>query len=455
MIIKCCNMYNIILLLKIYMPFTNKKKIKWIFFKVFANLNFAICILFFILFFSMLGSVIEQHQSLAYYQELYPVQSTFINFNWKAITFLGLDNIYESWWFLIILMILSCSLITCTFSVQLPSLRYARRWKFINRDIYTQPKVSFTEGTFVNKSMVNIVHCLNNKGYYCFSRQNKVYAYKGLIGRIAPIIVHISLILILIGATIGFTSGFIVQEMIPIGEVFHLKNILGSGFNNVAPIYLTFRIDDFYLNYNVDRSIKQFFSKLSYINDDGNKKVYPAIFVNSPLILKGMTFYQTDWQMNALRIQLDSSCTIQYKLNKVQIGKSIFWICRFPLEKTNHIFIIISSFNDSIYIYDSLGKFISVASLRQKVYVGEACFRVKEIMSSTGIQIKVDPGLSLVYLGFGFLIISTFISYISYSQLWFSISDNYCYLNGYTNRAVLYFEEELINIYHKYIENCM
>ena len=437
------------------MVFVNKKNMKWIFVKVFANLNFAICILFFILFFSMLGSIIEQHQSIAYYKQLYPDQvSSFLNFNWKVIIFFGLDHIYESWWFLIILILLSCSLITCTFSVQMPSLRYARRWKFINKEIYRQSKTTFIENTFIKKSIVNIVYCFNTKGYYCFNRQDKVYAYKGLIGRIAPIIVHVSLILILIGATVGFTSGFIIQEMIPIGEIFHLKNILGSGFNNVIPIYSTFRVDDFYIDYNSDKSIKQFFSKLSYINDNGQKQTYPAIFVNSPLRFKGMTFYQTDWQINALRIQLDPLCTVQYNLNKVQIGKSVFWVCRLPLEKNNYIFMIISNFNKNIYIYDSLGTFISVTSLNQKIYIGQTVFQIIEIMSSTGIQIKVDPGLSLVYFGFGLLMISTFISYISYSQIWFSInSDCHC-LNGYTNRAVLYFEEELTSIYYKYMKSC-
>ena len=438
------------------MLFTNKNKIKWMFFKVFANLNFAICILFLILFFSMLGSIIEQHQSLAYYQKLYPIKTSyFLTVNWKLIIFLGLDHIYESWWFFFILIVLSLSLIICTFSVQLPSLRHARRWKFINNNIIVKKKVRLVQDVIVNKSMINIAYCLNNQGYYCFSRHNKVYAYKGLIGRIAPVIVHISLIVILIGATFGFTNGFIVQEIIPVGEVFHIKNILGSGFNNVIPIYSTFRVDDFYINYNFDNSIKQFFSKLSYVNDNGYKKIYSTIFVNSPLRLKGMTFYQTDWQINALRIKVNSSCVVQYKLNKVQIGKSIFWICRLPLDNNNDIFMIISSLNDRIYIYNNIGKFISTVSVNQKVSINKTFFQVIEIMSSTGLQIKVDPGLPFVYLGFGLLIVSTFISYISYSQLWFTISNDNWYLNGYTNRAVLHFEEELVNLYYKYINHCL
>lgn len=439
------------------MRLISKKNIKWIFFKLFSNLSFAIIILFLILIFSLLGSIIEQHQTLAYYQKIYPLKvSSLFDFNWKLIIGLGLDHIYESWWFITTLIILSISLITCTFSVQLPSLSNARRWKFRQKNYYVNHHKSLlTESLILEKSIVNMAYSLNSQGYYCFNRQDTIYAYKGLVGRIAPIIVHISLIVILFGSTIGFTHGFIVQEMIPVGEIFHTKNILGAGFNSVIPFYSTFRIDDFYINYNIDNSVRQFFSKLSYIRNDGDKKLFSPIFVNSPLKLKNITFYQTDWQINALRIQIDKESIVQCKLSKVQLGKSVFWMCNIPINNNDRLFIVISSLNDSIYIYDNLGHFISMVSLYQKVFISQTYFRILEVMSSTGLQIKVDPGLPFVYSGFFLLMISTTVSYFSYSQLWFNIDSNSCYLNGSTNRAVLFFEEELQTICKKYLKNCL
>ena len=41
-----------------------------------------------------------------------------------------------------------------------------------------------------------------------------------------------------------------------------------------------------------------------------------------------------------------------------------------------------------------------------------------EIISSTGLQIKTDPGIPIIYGGFFFLMLSTLISYITYSQIW-------------------------------------
>jgi cytochrome c biogenesis protein len=45
-------------------------------------------------------------------------------------------------------------------------------------------------------------------------------------------------------------------------------------------------------------------------------------------------------------------------------------------------------------------------------------FTLLEIISSTGLQIKTDPGIPIIYTRFFFLMISTLISYITYSQIW-------------------------------------
>ena len=43
---------------------------------------------------------------------------------------------------------------------------------------------------------------------------------KGLIGRISPIIVHASIILVLFGSVIGSASGFMTQELVPTNTSF-------------------------------------------------------------------------------------------------------------------------------------------------------------------------------------------------------------------------------------------
>jgi cytochrome c biogenesis protein len=62
------------------------------------------------------------------------------------------------------------------------------------------------------------------------------------------------------------------------------------------------------------------------------------------------------------------------------------------------------------------------------------------------LQIKSDPGIGIVYFGFILLILSTFLSYTSYSQIWAIKRGELLYLSGRTNRATYTFEKEFLDV---------
>jgi cytochrome c biogenesis protein len=62
------------------------------------------------------------------------------------------------------------------------------------------------------------------------------------------------------------------------------------------------------------------------------------------------------------------------------------------------------------------------------------------------MQIKSDPGIYLVYFGFLGLIFSVFFSYISYVQIWAIKKDNQLWVYGNTNRAIYFFEKNILSI---------
>ena len=99
--------------------------------KSLADLRFAIFLLLLIASFSIIGTIIEQDQILEYYQNNYPVEKSILGFiNWKFIIKLGFDHIYKTIWFITLLVIFGCSLLSCTFLQQLPSLKIAQRCQF-------------------------------------------------------------------------------------------------------------------------------------------------------------------------------------------------------------------------------------------------------------------------------------------------------------------------------------
>ena len=69
-----------------------------------------------------------------------------------------------------------------------------------------------------------------------------------------------------------------------------------------------------------------------------------------------------------------------------------------------------------------------------------------DILSSTGLQIKTDPGIPIIYTGFFFLMVSTLISYITYSQLWIVKQNQKIFIGGSTTRAKFDFELEFLKL---------
>ena len=57
--------------------------------------------------------------------------------------------------------------------------------------------------------------------------------------------------------------------------------------------------------------------------------------------------------------------------------------------------------------------------------------------------------LEIVYFSFFLLMLSVYVSFISYSQIWQSEALNRLIVGGKSNRAVLYFQEELKRIVQK------
>nr|YP_010851351.1 cytochrome c biogenesis protein ccs1 [Echinothamnion hookeri]WGH14311.1 cytochrome c biogenesis protein ccs1 [Echinothamnion hookeri] len=425
------------------------KNFVWKSLKKLANLNFSLVVLSMIAFFCVLGSIVEQDKSLSYYSLNYPT-------SYLLIRLLGLDHVFRTWWFILVLIIFIFSLLVCTFSTQLPSLKNARRWKFLyNKNIFNKNEYVFGNNNNSQYFITNVIYSLIRLNFFVFYRNSSIYAYKGLYGRIAPIFVHFSIAAILLGSVCSFLFGFVVQEIVPKGEIFHLKNVIHSGFYSYLPSNIIFNVNDFYIDYNFNGSIKQFFSSLSISFNNQEILSGKIISVNRPLRFFPITLYQTDWQIDGLRINLGiNSNFIQKKFVKTNINGKSCWLSNISINNEKNIFFVLFSLDNKILLCNTNGVILQEVNLREKFYVNQTSFIVQDIITSTGLQAKIDPGIFLVYFGFFVIILSTFVSYMSYSQIWI-----YCNLGsltclGSTNRASLFFEQDIIyldQIYSRYL----
>ena len=412
-------------------------------FKSIADLRFAIFILLMIAIISVIGTIIEQNQSIETYKINYPLTNRVFGFlSWDIIIRFGLDHVYKTWWFISLILLFGLSLLTCTLLQQFPSLKIARRCQFFRT---TQQFCRLNISTNLQHlSFSQLLFKIKENNYSIFQQKNIVYCYKGLIGRIAPIIVHFSMIIILIGAIIGSISGFEAQEIVPKTETFHIQNILNNGQVSLIP-KVSVRINDFWIAYTKQTTINQFYSDLSILNNDGNEVERKTIFVNSPEKYNNIDYYQTDWNIIGLRIRNKDFSIFQYPFINLPENTEKIWLTWISdnSQLNQGLTILIDNLQGYCSIYNKEGAFLGNLELNESLKA-ENSIVLMDILSSTGLQIKADPGILLIYSGFLFLMISTLISYITYSQIWIVQKNQQIFIGGNTNRAIFDFELEFL-----------
>jgi len=425
---------------------------------VLTDLRLAIVMLLVIALFSVTGTVIEQGQSLAFYQANYPEHPALFGFlTWKVVLTVGLDHVYRTWWFLALLIFFGTSLTACTFTRQFPALKAARRWKFYDEPRQFQKlalSAEFDLETLHATSLQTLTQLLPNRRYKVFQeKEDTLYARKGIIGRIGPIIVHVGIVTILLGSIWGAMTGFMAQEMVASGNTFQVKNIVDAGpwAARVSKDW-SVRVNRFWIDYTPSGGIDQFYSDMSVLDNQGQEVDRKTIFVNSPLRYHGVTFYQTDWGISAVRVQLNNSPIFQLPMAQLNTnGNGRIWGTWIPTKPdlTEGVSLLAKDLQGMMLIYDATGKLVDTVRAGMSTQVNGVTLKILDVVGSTGLQIKADPGIPIVYTGFALLMLGVTMSYFSHSQIWALQKDGRLYVGGKTNRAQVAFEREMLEILDK------
>ena len=432
-----------------------------------ANLKLAIILLLAIAVVSISGTVIEQAETLTFYQQNYPESPALYGFlTWEVILAAGLNHVYSTWWYLSLLILFGTSLTACTFTRQLPALKAARQWKY-----YQKPKQfeKLALSAELDKgSISSLIPLLKERKYQVWQQDNALYARKGIIGRIGPIIVHLGMLIVLAGGMWGIFTGFFAQEMIASGNTFKIQNIIESGplSNSQIPNDWSVKVNRFWIDYTSNGDIDQFYSDLSVVDNDGEELKRETIYVNHPLRYDGVTLYQTNWSIAAIRVQLNNSPIFQIPVAKLDtLGAGNIWGTWIPTkpDMSSGVSMLIKDLQGTALIYNRQGELTSAIRIGQSVNTDGINIRLLDIIGSTGLQIKADPGVPIVYTGFGLLMIGVVMSYFSHSQIWALEQDNSClderslapdgdagshrfFFGAKTNRAQVSFEREVLEV---------
>jgi len=449
-----------------------------------ADLKLAIVLFLLIAIFSISGTLIEQGQSLEFYQKNYPESPALFGFlTWKVILIVGFNDVYRTWWFFSLLILFGASLTACTFTRQIPALKAAQQWQFYHQPRQFEKLALSTElQALSGEQWQALKGGFETRGYRFFgadfphqapdnlvadnlvgettssiaspmqTNTYSFYARKGLAGRIGPIVVHVSLLIIISGAIWGALTGFFAQELIPSGETFQVQHIFDAGPWSAAqiPKDWSVRVNRFWIDYSADGHVDQFYSDLSVLDMVGTEVNQKVIHVNEPLRYKGVTFYQADWSIAAVQITLNNSPILQLPMAQIELpeGGKIWgtWIPTAP-DLSDGISLVAKDLQGMVLLYGNDGKPLGTLRVGMTQEVNGVRLKLQNLVGSTGLQIKADPGIPLVYLGFALLMVGVVMSYVSHSQIWMLQENDRLYIGGRTNRAQVIFERELLDIF--------
>ena len=111
------------------------------------------------------------------------------------------------------------------------------------------------------------------------------------------------------------------------------------------------------------------------------------------------------------------------------------------------ISVVINDLAGEFFLYDSKGVLIKQGSIGDTISLSNnLSLSFVSYLTTTGLQIKSDPGIRTVYLSFFLLMVSIYVSFFTYSQIWLVQANNNIIVGGQSNRAVLFFQQEFRKI---------
>ena len=412
-----------------------------------ADLRVAIVLLLVIAVASGIGTAIPQKESEAFYHQLYDPAPWLGLVRGDGVLGLQLDHVYSSGWFLALLAWLGLALLLCSWRRQWPALQASLRW-IDYRKPRQLSKLSVAETLPSPDAEADLSHLeslLSRRGWQVRQQPGRLAARRGVAGRVGPLLVHAGMVLLMVGASWGALGGQRLEQFLAPGHDLELTDSRGN-------TRLTVALDRFAIQRDPAGRPEQFTSNLRILPPapaDGTPAP-PAetaqISVNHPLRTRGITLYQADWSLAAIDLQLGRSPVLQLPLQPFpQLGEQV-WGLILPTrpDGSEPVLLALASEDGPVDVYGPDGS--SLASL---VPGGEALevrgipIRVAGVLPASGILLKRDPGVPLVYTGFAVALLGGGLSLIATRQLWAVADQGRLHVAGLCNRNLTAFAAEL------------
>jgi cytochrome c biogenesis protein len=428
----------------------------------FSSLRLTIGLLIVLAATSIFGTVIPQNAAPEEYLRVYKATT------YKILHILGFLDMYHAWWFVFLLTLLCLNLIICSIGrlrVTLRLLSPSRlqlgegEWKALS------PKKKVSLKGLPAEWLPSVRNALSPQFPPAktleHSGTHHLFTEKGRLSRFGVYFVHLGVLVILVGALVGFFYGFRGNINFAEGET-AARVTLRNGQQIPLPGF-QMKLDKFTVAFYPNGAPKEFKSVVTIL--EGSQAVLnEPIRVNHPLTYKGLSFYQSNYGVagveKAALIVREKATGKEYRVD-AQVG------VRTDVPGGNYSFILTRFFPD----VQGLGPAFQVMSFEpnrphenfmvfqnhpeiEDRRPGPYRFLVRELAPKyySGLQVNKDPGVFLVWIGCALMIFGFYLAFfLAHRRIWMRLSgkgkETLLEIAGSSHRHRAGFEPEFENIF--------
>ena len=402
--------------------------------KFFTSVRLTVVLLLSLAVTSIIGTVIPQSGTAPEYFQKYG------EFWYKILSFFDsifdIFDMYHSWWFQILLLLLTINIIICSVDRMKATLKiiFIKIPPFnVSRFKSIEYKKEFSKNCMPDE-LKKIYKPIISKGY-SYNRIEKtdsgfcLFAEKWRWTRLGVYIVHLSIIFMLLGGLIGSIFGFEGVANIPEGE--SVKKITIRNTNKLHLLDFEIKCEDFSVSFYDSGAPKEFRSSLVII-ENGKPVLKKDIIVNDPLRYKGINIFQSSYGTIAPK-----EVTLSFTNKETGMEYQKKAVINKPVEIPGGMgtFIIKNYSSSSGFKGHNVGEaFMGILTQKtgdpinillplrfpsfDKMRKGDVIIAVAshEHNYYTGLQVTKDPGVWVVYSGFILMIFGCFITFFMSHQ---------------------------------------
>lgn len=379
-----------------------------------ASVQLAIFLLFLLASTSIIGTLIQQNNPAGFYVEQYGAKAA------RLFQLLNITDMYNSWWFLGLLMFFALNLTVCSLERIPGVIRLVRRDNLTStpEQLLKMPlNKEMTSPVASTKSALLVRQFFSEIGWKCFEKKGEkntilFFAQKTPWSRYGVYVVHLSILVILAGAIVGsstFTEkmlrlpGFAYKGFVMLPEEASTDRVYATKSNKPIELGFNLRCDEFHIAFYPNGMPKTYRSKVTIL-EQGKPILAHGIEVNKPLHYKGVTFYQSSYQpLPQFQAQLKKTGASATQAT-IQLAQENEWAeagVRYGIIKLDTQGEVAKA--AKIWFSDNIGEpttfWVEMGKEKQlNRPSGQYQFTLQQSYA-TGLQVAKDPGVWLVYGG--------------------------------------------------------